>query len=301
MIYSLRLTQTYQILQMVRVQVVGGEYWILLFHLVCTLTVLQSPTPKISPTSGPPSSLSLDTIVCWCTPINPTINQDGSIYDEGNQRWKCSLELCTVLHSRCKLCKDWIKHHNNDTMLFEQAKVSFHTGHDEALVLKQVDLEWEMSTACQETEVLQHELEEVQAEIEWVKQDQQTIKDTEKQLQLQVVRGACHSGSSPLKLSSSWPCKCLCQTHTSSQCCPMTPPFAVEQGPIHVVSRSKQKPIYIGSKSKGGDDVWCMMFPQLPSPGILLSFQSEYDSYLWPQCALPMDPLPLHSLVSTQM
>jgi len=46
-------------------------------------------------------------------------------------------------------------------MSFEQAKVSFHTGRDEALVSKQVNLEWEISVACQETEALQHELEEV--------------------------------------------------------------------------------------------------------------------------------------------
>jgi len=139
-------------------------------------------------------------------------------------------------------------------MSFEQAKVSFHTGCDKALVSKQVNLEWEMGIACQETKVLQHELKEVQAEIEWVKWDQQMNKDTEKQLQLQVIRGVCHSGSSPSEPSLSQPCKCLHQTYTSSQCHPMTPPFAVEQGPIHVVSGSKQEPIYVGSEAEGGDN-----------------------------------------------
>ena len=143
-------------------------------------------------------------------------------------------------------------------MSFERAKVSFHTGHDEALVSKQVDLEWEMSAACQETEALQRELEEVRAEIEWVKQDQQTIEDAEKQLQLQVVGGARHSGSSPSEPSLSQPCKHLCQTHTSSQCRPMTLPFAVEQGPIHIGSGSEQDPIYVGSESEGGDDASTM-------------------------------------------
>lgn len=143
-------------------------------------------------------------------------------------------------------------------MSFERAKVSFHTGRDEALVSKQVDLEREMSAARQETEALQRELEEVRAEIEWVKRDQQTIEDAEKQLQLQVVGGARHSGSSPSEPSSSRPRKRLRQTHTSSQCRPMTLPFAAEQGPIHVGSGSEQDPIYVGSESEGGDDASTM-------------------------------------------
>ena len=159
--------------------------------------------------------------------MNPAINRDRSINNKGNtwfnnSRWKCDLELCTVLHKSCELCEEWIEHHRNDTTSLEWAKVSFHTGRDEALVLKQVNLEREMRAARQETKVLQHELQEVQAEIEWVKRDQQTIENAGKQLQLQVIgkiheiRGASHSRSSPLDPSSYRPHKCLCQTHTPS-------------------------------------------------------------------------------------
>ena len=194
--------------------------------------------------------------------MNPAINRDGSVNDEGNtrfdnSRWKCDLELCTVLHKSCELCEEWIEHHHDDTTSLERAKVSFHTGRDEALVSKQVNLEREMRAARQETEALQHELQEVQAEIEWVKRDQQTIEDAGKQWQLQVVGkiheigGASHSRSSPSDPSSRRPRKRLRQTHTPSQYLPMTPPFTAEQRPIHVGSGSEQEPIHVGSDSEG--------------------------------------------------
>ena len=169
------------------------------------------------------------------------------------------MELCTILHNRCKLCREWTTHHDddaNDAKSFEQAKVCFHT--DEALVSKQVGLEWEMRAACEETEVLLHKIQESEAELAWGMQDEKTIGDR-KQLQLQVIgriHGVggvpCHSRSTPSEPSQ--PQKRQCQTYTSSQCCPMTPSFASEQGLLHAGSRSEQEPIYVGSKSEGGDD-----------------------------------------------
>jgi hypothetical protein len=122
-------------------------------------------------------------------------------------------------------------HHNNDTESFKQAKVCFYT--DEALVLKQVSLEQEMRAACEETKVLLYEIQESKAELAWVLQNQ-----------LQVVGGIykvggmlCYSRSAPSEPSQ--PQKCQHQTHTSSQCHPMTPPFTSEQGPLYADSRSE--------------------------------------------------------------
>ena len=202
--------------------------------------------------------------------MTPAIIPDGSINGEGDQigsgstrfdnsRWTCDLELCTVLHNRCRLCREWTTHHDDDAddaESFEQAKVCFHT--DEALVSKQVGLEREMRAAREETEALLREIQESEAELAWVTQDEKTIEDR-KQLQLQVVGGIHGVGGAPRHSRSapsepSQPRKRQRHTHTSSQCRPMTPPFASEPGPLHAGSGSEQEPIYVGSESEGGDD-----------------------------------------------
>lgn len=218
--------------------------------------------------------------------MNPGIIPDGSINGEGNQigsgscipfdnsSWKCDVELCTVLHNNCNLCKDWIGHHDCDTTSFEQAKACFHTGRDEASVSNQVRLEQETMAARKETEALLREIQEGEAEMEWVTRDEKTIQDGTL-LQLQVVGGfheiggaprhtisapsepsqtrkrQHRSGSAPSEPSQPW--KRQRQTYTpfhGRPFRPMTSPFASE----HAGSGSEQDPIYIGSESEGGDD-----------------------------------------------
>jgi len=170
-----------------------------------------------------------------------TSSREGSTNDEGNQvskgitqsrnpRWKSSLEHCAVLHNnKCKLCKEWMEHHDDDPTSFEQAKVAFCTGRDLALGLEQAHLEQEMSDACRETDELHDELQEVEAETERVQRDQKVIEDAGKQLQLQVV-GKMHEtidhsqvesfdtrSASSAEPSSRQPRKRLHHTHTSSQ------------------------------------------------------------------------------------
>jgi len=180
--------------------------------------------------------------------MDPAINREGSTDDEWNQvggtpsiiqprspKWKSSSDLCAVLHNtRCKLCKDWAEHHDDDPTSFEQAKVTFYTGRDQALVLKKAHLELEAMDAKHETNELRHELHKVRKETERVQRDQQTIEDAGRQLQLQVV-GKIHenidesrvesfdarsaSSESESEPSSRPPCKRLRHTgtHTFSQ------------------------------------------------------------------------------------
>jgi hypothetical protein len=131
--------------------------------------------------------------------MHPAISQKGSINSEGQvsegsaqsesdePMWTYSEELCAVFHDDgCKICKDWMKHYNDNSISFEQARRLFRSARYRAFESELIRLEQEEDAALQEINALNRELQEIQAETERIRQDQQSIEDALKQLQLQV-------------------------------------------------------------------------------------------------------------------
>lgn len=221
-----------------------------IFCLVCALveSSYSNAQPRNPPLPLHPLCQSVNIPLSRRIPMHPAnryseaiINKEGNKVGEGSTqpdseelRWTYSVGDCAVYHEdSCKDCDALRKHYNaDDPESLEDARSRFYEARDNVLGSTREDLEQETRDARQEIDALNHELRAVEAEIERVRQDQQTIQvvrtiqDTLGQLQhASEIEGAgggaslsepicISSGSDGEQVPSSYrPRKRLRQTH----------------------------------------------------------------------------------------